>query len=241
MTFYEDIVHYYDSIFPVSENTISYLVSLFSSKRKNVLDIACGTGGYAIRLSEAGFNVTGVDVDAGMLNSASLKSKTVPKPKFVNENMTKLLQRFNDMSFDAIYCIGNSLVHLDNLDQMKDFMFSVKLLLSRNGVFTFQIINYDRVVKNNIKGLPDIIDPNVPLKFERLYNYSKDKNKILFSTKLTIGQSCKLNQIWLTPLFFEDVMTMLNEAGFLDIKAYGDFDGTPFEKDKSFMLVVQAK
>jgi 2-polyprenyl-3-methyl-5-hydroxy-6-metoxy-1,4-benzoquinol methylase len=48
--------------------------SLYAPNANSVLDLACGTGEITIRLQEAGFNVTGVDLSEDMLTVAQQKA-----------------------------------------------------------------------------------------------------------------------------------------------------------------------
>lgn len=43
MTFYDDISNYYDSIFPVSKDTVEFIKRSIGEPPESVLDIACGT------------------------------------------------------------------------------------------------------------------------------------------------------------------------------------------------------
>ena len=242
MAFYEDISKYYDDIFPVSNYTLEFLKSSIGEPPKTVLDVACGTGGYSLELDKLGYDVTAIDLDSKMIESLSEKaniSKT--KVKFLQSNMLELNKKFNEDMFEAVYCIGNSLVHLNDVDEIKKFFTDVRRILGNDGTFVFQIINYNRIISNNVKGLPTIVRESVPLKFERAYEYEKSKNKVIFKTSLSVEDNTIKNAIELMPLMYDDAVSLLKEAGFTSINAYGDFKRSNFDKNNSYALVIQAK
>lgn len=242
MAFYDEISNYYDKIFKVSKDTIDFLKTTIKAPPKNVLDIACGTGGYALSMSSEGYNLTAIDIDEKMIENLKSKTTTTKNEiKFFKADMLDIKRKFKEEEFQGIYCIGNSLVHLENLELMKKFFQDVYALLSNDGVFVFQIINYDRIISKGIKSLPTITDETVPLKFERKYSYDKQKNKVLFKTVLHLENEVIKNEIYLTPLMYDDAFSLMNECGFKEINACGDFKKSNFNKEESYSLVISAK
>jgi SAM-dependent methyltransferase len=240
MVFYDDISKYYDLIFPVSQDTISFLAECIGPPKKSILDVACGTGDYSIALDKLGFDLTAVDIDKEMIGA--LRGKLIKKEsgvKCLQADMQDLHTKFDKGSFDAVYCIGNSLVHLDSLDKIESFFKDVHSLLTKGGTFIFQIINFDRIISKDIKALPTIVDDSVPLKFERFYSYKN--SKITFKTILSVEDRTIENEINLTPLLYDKAVSMLMNAGFKELHAYGDFKKNDYDKEKSFLLIIEAR
>lgn len=130
MGFYEEISKYYDYIFPVSNDTVKFIEGIAGKPPKSVLDIACGTGAYSIEMDKHGYDMTAVDLDGKMIESLRGKTdKTGSKVKFYQADMLYLNDKFEEKSFEAAFCIGNSLVHLDNLDQINNFFKNTKGIL----------------------------------------------------------------------------------------------------------------
>ncbi|WP_139904756.1 class I SAM-dependent methyltransferase [Clostridium thermarum] len=241
MAFYEEISTYYDKIFPVSKNTVDFLKNHIGNPPKSVLDVACGTGGYAIELDKLGYSLTAVDLDREMIRKLSEKTKaTNSKVVFLQADMLNLYEEFSGAKFGAIYCIGNSLVHLQSLAQIQSFFAGIRQLLDNEGEFIFQIINYDRILTKGITSLPCIVNESVPLSFERYYDYIEETQKIIFKTILSLDNKKLENQVELTPLTYDDAILMLTNAGFSEIDAYGDFKGSKFDKESSYSLVIAA-
>lgn len=241
MAFYDEISKYYDEIFKVSKEQVDFISGIVGSKPKSILDIACGTGNCAIELSKKGYNLTAVDLDSKMIEELSKKTATLNIDiKFSQANMMNLIDKLKDKKFDAIYCIGNSLVHLNDLNEIKEFFMEVKKLLNEDGVFIFQIINYDRILKENIKFLPTINNDFVPLSFKRFYEYDESINKIKFKTILEVEGKKIENEVDLFPLLYEQAIRLLEEVGFKEINAFGNFKKSDFDKESSYALIIEA-
>lgn len=74
-----------------------------------VVDLACGTGTLSLSIAEAvgeSGQVTGIDQSEGMLAVAIGKSRSLGlhNARFVQDNMSKALDRLNDESLDAVTC-----------------------------------------------------------------------------------------------------------------------------------------
>jgi glycine/sarcosine N-methyltransferase len=241
MGFYEQISQYYDYIFPTGDEQIRFIEEIAGRPPKTILDIACGTGGYSLELARHGYELTASDLDAEMVRQLRIKSETIGKPiKSIQANMLDLDSKIAD-KFDLVFCIGNSIVHLKNLEQIKSFICSARNLLNNDGSLILQIINFDRVLLKDIKSLPTITDESIGMTFERNYSYNKQQNVIYFSTKLTVDNKFYENEIPLYPLLEEELLQAVTDAGFKNIKLFGDFARNTFDKYNSFMLVLWAR
>ncbi|OHD20695.1 MAG: hypothetical protein A2086_03180 [Spirochaetes bacterium GWD1_27_9] len=244
MDFYQSISNYYDYIFPYDVATINFITSFISkSQSKALLNIGCGTGILDIELAKKGFVVKAIDYDTDMIKIANDKIKDIilqNKPKFIQLDMKTIKNEFTNQSFDIITCFGNTLVHLLDKNDIKEFLASVKSLLKQGGIFLLQIINYNYILNNNIKNLP-LIDNDI-ITFERFYDYQKEKHLINFKTILTIkktGQKIE-NEIYLYPLVKEELEEYLQIAGFSTLNFYGNFSKNSLEKN-SLPLIVKCE
>lgn len=237
MGFYEELSKYYDIVFPLGKKKLKFMEERIEGK-ENILDLAAGTGNYSIELSKHGFNVVAVDLDEEMIRKIEAKNekeKTNVKPYKLDMKNIDELKKYE---FDAIICIGNSLVHLDNHGEIKDALEKMYNLLNDDGIVIIQIVNYDRILEYNVKALPLIDRPEAKVRFIR--NYELENGKVLFKTKLVINEEESYeNCIKLYPLKSQEFIDLLKEVGFKDIKLYGSFDEKEFTLD-SFPLVVEA-
>ncbi len=85
---------------------------------KRILDVGCGTGGVSLACAARGAKVTGIDIDAGMLEVA--RQKQVPgegSVEFVELGAAEIEDRFAEASLDAVVsCLAMSELSPDEQD-----------------------------------------------------------------------------------------------------------------------------
>lgn len=233
--FYSEIAKYYDYIFPTGKAQIDLIKELAGETPKDILDVACGSGGYSIGLSQSGYNITAIDLDVEMVNSLRVKDKDIDA-RVLNMLDVETLNK----KFDLIFCIGNSLVHLNNNEEIYKFLKACKSNLKPNGCLLIQIVNYDRVLARDVKSLPTIENVDVNLVFERHYQYLKDEHKVNFKTVLKVDGEELENNVLLHPVKSTELRELLEKAGFRSVELYGSFKKEKFEAMESFPLVLVA-
>ena len=239
MGFYEEISKYYDSIFPVGVDQLEFLKNSSGIIPKKVLDIACGTGGYSVELAKMGYSITAVDIDAKMVEETRKNAAASRIEINVLQADMLTIKTIIKTKFDTIFCIGNSIVHLGNLEEISKFINNIKTMLETCGKAVFQIINYDRIIEKGITTLPTIKDESVGLSFERIYERDKNSGMILFNTILRVHQEKIENVIALFPLLSTDFLRIIKAAGFNNVEVYGDLKGSTYVADSSYMMVLR--
>ncbi|SCG81946.1 methyltransferase type 11 [Proteiniborus sp. DW1] len=244
MGFYEELSRYYDIIFPAAPSTVEF-IEKSANDRKYILDIACGTGNYAIELAKKGYIVDGVDLDSEMIKAGKKKAKAENlNINFTQGNMKDIKALFSDQKYDLIYCIGNSLVHLDSEDEIGQLINDISDITNDNGTLVIQIINYDRILDFNIDHLPTISRKEAGVEFVRNYVHDKVSGKILFNTEIHITNEDKThkyeNSVALFPLRKDALVNIVKNAGFNKIEVYGGF-GKEEYFENSFATVLVAR
>ncbi|AZO95010.1 class I SAM-dependent methyltransferase [Halocella sp. SP3-1] len=236
MGFYNQFASYYNDVFPLSVEKLNFLSTKFTDTDdgNKILDIGTATGSYAIALAEEGYQVSAVDLNQEMIKLARLR--VVNSNLAVNfkvADMLKLDKLYSENYFNGIYCIGNVLVHLDTKKDIKKALGIMAKLLKPKGVVIIQIINYQRILKNNVTQLPVIINEDKGITFSRRYLLEDSKDKIRFITNLSIDKGVRnsyQNTIKLLPLLPDELLDILGEIGFQDVKLYASFSGEGFNE-----------
>lgn len=163
-----------------------------------------------------------------------------PHAEFRVLDMMDIASAYKAESFTVIFSFGNTLVHLASLQEMLSVLQSAHRLISSGGRLLLQIINYDRIIDQNIRSLP-LID-NSSITFQRRYTYSPESHRILFSTALTDKkrQQTSVQELSLYPLRKQELQNLLQSAGFTDLHWYGGFDFSPLLAS-SIPLIVSAE
>lgn len=237
--FYESIAKVYDYIFPKNRKQLEFVESIKKiSNEEKILDIGCATGNLTELLGEKTGNILGIDLDKELLKEAKYKH---PNLNFENMNMLEINERFEKNSFDRVVSFGNTLVHLNSREEVKEFFEKVYNILKCEGYFIVQIINYDRIIDKNIKNLPTI--NNEKIEFVRDYKYQENTGKVEFITKLTIKEEQIeiKNNIKLLAIRKSEIEKILIDLKFKNIEFFGNFAGEKLLENSEALIFKAQK
>lgn len=241
MTFYNELSKHYDKVFPLNPSKITF-IKKFIREEDRILDIACGNGSEVVALAKEGYEVEGIDLDSAMIEEAKNQvDREKVRADFQVGDMLHLSNQFENYSFETVLCTGNSLVHLLEEDQIRSTLKSMYHLLREQGILILQIINYDRIIDQKITALPLIEDIEKDLKFIREYEYDQETNIIDFITTLQVEKEIYSNRVPLFALRKNQLVEMLQDAGFEGVKVFSDFKGNPYHEDGYATIVVASK
>lgn len=122
------------------DDWVLYIKSIFSKNNicpKTILDLGCGTGNIASKLSKQGYDVIGVDISADML--------TVAKEKAIleKENILYLNQDMREFelygTIDCVICLFDSLNYILKESEILKVFKLVNNYLNPGGLFIFDI------------------------------------------------------------------------------------------------------
>ena len=113
-----------------------------TKERKKLLELACGTGIQSVRFSQAGFDVTGLDLSADMLKIAE-KRATSAKQKidFIEGNMLDLSKAGK---YDFVTCYSDSICYMQDEVEVGDVFKEVYNALNEDGVLSLMCIRLTR-------------------------------------------------------------------------------------------------
>ncbi len=241
MEFYQMIGKYYDDLFPPSQSQIQFLLKLLSPASK-VLDLGCATGGYALALAEQGHEVTAIDLDEAMIHILENKLKHKPLPVKPQVGDIQQVGKLTE-TYDLIYCIGNTVVHLASVAALETFLKDVHERLKPGGHLVIQSVNYDRILKDQVQSLPQINREYPVLSFFRRYHH--EPGHIRFEGTLTLEEGAD-RKMWtaetkLLPILKEDFKQGFIKAGYSEMGFYGDFNETPFNLGSQALVALTVK
>lgn len=240
--FYTSIANYYLHIFPLNPSQVRFLSNILPYNGARVMDVGCATGELAFALSRFGFPIWAVDNDAEMIEIAQqAKSEDTIFPLFEQIDMRQIDQLYPEAFFDTIVCFGNTIVHLLKEVDILQFLAAVHNTLAPDGTFTLQLLNYNHILQNHIKSLP-LID-NEHISFERKYEYTEASELIDFNTRLTVKSTGQVieNSVKLNPLRQEKLEELLHQAGFANLKYFGNFEGEALQPNSLPLIVTCSK
>lgn len=234
---YAPWARFYDAFFPEEPWPLLFVSKVLPEETGRLLDVGCGTGSLALRLADLGWSVTGIDADAGMVEEARRKAGGRRNPSFGHAEMLSFLRGTADASWDAVLCWGNTLVHLSR-PQAEEFLRQSWRILVPGGRLILQILNYDRILRERPAELPRLRAATGEV-LVRSYDYRSD-GTIGFRVRVEGSDGTPETETTLHPLGRTALERMLDEAGFVGLRIFGDFDASPF-RDDAFLLLCVAR
>lgn len=233
MEMYDIIADNYSRIFPLGAERISFVKSILK-QGDSFLDIGCSTGDLCIEIAKAGYRAYGIDLNARMIEIAQKRKQE--NTEFSVLNMLDIEQQFRKKKFSLITCFGNTLPHLTSLAKITDFIKQVYSVLTSNGTFVFQILNYDKILKEQKCDFPQI--KNTDFVFTRGYEFQDEL--IRFTIGMKMGEKIMSDSTLLFPLTKEPAISIQKDAGFKQINCYSDYLLKP-SNGKEFAAIYAAQ
>ncbi|SHF43051.1 class I SAM-dependent methyltransferase [Desulforamulus putei] len=239
---YKDLSQYYDDIFPAGEEQLKFFRQVFGDLGvSRVLDLACGSGNYSLEFARWGLSVVGVDYEPDMIKLAREKAR---KEGLAVDFRTGDMRNLEDIEgkFDAVICIGNSLVHLLTDKDIITALTQMKEHLYHGGTLILQTVNYDRILKGNITQLPDIVNKQAGIIFTRQYDFRPDglidfKTSLIKNDSNGSQHSLGSGQVPLRPLTRAELESFLHTAGFDEVEVFGGFNRKPHGWDSQSTVI----
>ena len=238
---YEKFAYDYDEFGAIEDylgNEKTFFNKLFRTNNVNtVLDCSCGTGQHLYMLSKSGYRVWGSDFSESMIEVAeqNLKGHNLDIP--IKQCDFRYLERAFDEKFDAIVCLSTSLPHLHTDEDLITALKSMKNRLNDDGLlvltqgtthYTLELPSVEVVV--NKEDFSRIFVKKHDERFQTIHVVDLHHSK----NRLEENQYDIVYRILLN----DDYMRLMSEAGFKDVKIYGDYEFSPYNEDSHRLIVV---
>lgn len=239
---YETFAFVYDEVMDTSlyQRWLDFSIAHLQGK-KEVLELACGTGALAVAFAKEGFNVTALDLSEEMLMIASERAQeNEVNVQFVLGDMLDLAEVG---SYEAVTCFSDSICYMQDEMQVQEVFDGVYQLLETDGIFIFDVHSTYQM---------DEVFPNYSYHYQTddfafLWDSYKGEEEhsvehfLTFFVKNEEGlfiREDELHQEKTYPLAAYQMM--LENAGFQKVETYADFiDSEPNEKSRRWFFVCQ--
>lgn len=221
-----------------------FLEALFARSGRpvrTVLDLACGTGTMTCLLAQRGYELIGVDFSPEMLAVAAEKSAAVSgeKPIFLCQSMEEL-----DLygTVDACVCLLDSVNHVTAPEQLRKAFHRVWLFLEPGGSFLFDIHT-----PAHLQGLDGEMFLDETEDAFCVWRTDYDQESRICTYAMDVFQ--REGALWrreeevheeyaYTP---EEIEESLGQAGFVDIRRYGECRLAPPEEGEARIFFAARK
>lgn len=250
-----NLADYYDCVIDWEKRLARELPVLEALAREagpRVLVPACGTGGHVVALASRGFRVLGFDADEDALEIARRRVNagefTIRATGGEAHVMYLTMERAAELGpqHDVAFCLGNALPGLAEPGQLLAALKGMAGALRPGGIFFTQNLNYDRRWREKAKFFPllsgETAEEEVLLVKFADYEAGSINFHAMFLARSKSGGAWQAHvrtsrQI---PLFRDRLTDLLTEAGFDNLRFWGDYARSPFDPEKSNDLIVLA-
>ena len=191
---------------------------------KTVLDLACGTGSLTCELARRGYEMIGVDLSPEMLAEAADKNRDVDgiPPLFLCQPMEKL-----DLygTIDACVCCLDSVNYVTDPKKLRRAFQRVHLFMMPGGLFIFDVNSPEK-----LEGLDGQVFLDETEDAYCVWRAEFSKRSRICSYFMDIFRLDEESGLWARgeelheerSYTVEELTDFLREAGFSDIKVYGN-------------------
>ena len=244
---YKDFAFVYDELM----NDVDYdkwvkyiedIIKNEDAKVKNILELACGTGNITIPLAKKEYDIAGIDISEEMLSVAKEKAeKQGIELVLLQQDIAEL--DFDITGLDCVLCACDGFNYITYDDDLQNVFDTTYELLKDDGIFIFDISSYYKLA--NILG-GNIYGENREDVSYLWQNYFDDEENLLemelaFFIKGEDNRYDKFEEVHQQRAYTEEeVIEMLQESGFGNIKVYGDFTfNKPNEESERIFFVCR--
>ncbi len=234
------LARYYDALIDWDRRLareLPFLKKLLSGRR--VLVAGCGTGGHLPALEREGYEVTGIDADPDMVETARTKGGGRVELGAIEE-CSRLGQEF-----DGAVCLGNVLPNLSGPNQMEAAIGELWRTLAPGGVFFTQNLNYDKRWREKARFFPLLsgragAEEVLLFKFADYQGSYLDFHAVFFVRSAEGRWEQTVQTSRQRPVFRRDLENACRLSGFRRIETWGSYAGERFDPETSADLLLAA-
>ncbi|MFV0558116.1 MAG: class I SAM-dependent DNA methyltransferase [Enterococcus sp.] len=235
---YETFAFVYDE---VMDSTLYAKWLSFSHRhlqeKKQILELACGTGALAVAFAKQGYDVTALDLSEEMLMIAS--NRALEEDVAIQFVAGDMLDLSETGTYEAVTCFSDSICYMPDEQAVQQVFDEVYQVLAADGLFIFDVHSQYQVNEvfpdysyhyqteefaflwDSYQELPDTIEHFLTFFVEEEQGFSRHD-------ELHKERTYSL----------ETYLRMLENAGFAKVEAFADFiDVAPNEKSRRWFFV----
>ena len=215
------------------ENEARQQVGFFNdqagSVNGSVLDLACGTGRHIQELQTLGFHAVGCDLSYTLLRTGVRDYGAMPVARADMRHLP-----FCDGVFAALVNFFTSFGYFSTEDENAQVVREMSRVLRSGALFLFDYLNVHRELENLVQR-ETRTTPLGEVFIERWY----DRSDRSINKRMTIGQKRWLERVRGYDL--DEISAMFASSNLIIRAAFGDFDGSAFDRTSPRLILVGSK
>ena len=213
---------------------IDKILALANPGGKTALDLCCGPGRCSIALAQAEFRVTGVDRTKFLLAKARAKARASKvKIEWVEMDMRDFVRAD---AFDLVLSMFTSFGYFDDKQEDVQVLGNILTSLRPGGVCLIDVMGKERLARilqpTTSEAFPD------GTKLIQRHKIFDDWTRIRNEWILIRKGKAKSFKFHHTIYSGQELRDRMAQAGFVDVKLYGNLDGDDYDPNATRLIAV---
>jgi len=223
--------------FAAADEQVRNIIKLTGIRRGAVLDLCCGPARHSVALARRGFQVTAVDRTRYLLNKARRRAKSArARIEFVRADMRDFVR---PRVYRLALNLWTSFGYFDNKDDDVRALGNMFASLAPGGVCVLDVFGKERLARMRAPATVSRHDDGSLL--IELHEIFDDWTRIRNEWILIKGNKVRRFPFHHTLYSGQELSDRLRQAGFANVKLYGDFDGQLYGPDAPRLVAVARK
>lgn len=249
MTDFDRFARFYDLDYEAFQEDLALYAGFAERTGGPLLELGCGTGRLLLPLARAGFEITGVDMSAKMLEVAREKVREAGLEQQITLVQADMREVQLEKRFRLAFIAINSFMHLTTLADQLTALGAWHRLLAPGGLLIIDVYNPNPQQLLEADGRVELqerwFDPatgaTVMKQVSRTLDAARQLQHVLFiyDEVLPDGEVRRtLAPFQARYLYRFEGELLLDKAGFAPEQVYGSYDLDPYESDSERIIFV---
>lgn len=231
--FYE--VLFPDELIEQAEEEMERIFELIDHPVSSVLDLCCGPGRFAGLLAREGYQVTGVDSTPFLLEIAQRAYADTNNVEWVLSDMREFVRQD---AYDLVLNLYTSFGYFRDPAEDLRVLKNIAQSLRPGGSMVIEVMGKEVMAKD--------FEPMTASKtgdglFVQAHEILENWNRIRTEWTLIKEGGVKTFTFEHSLYAASDLIRLCELAGFSDIRAFGDFDGSPYDHTATLLIITGRK
>ncbi len=237
--FWQDLYPYMfpDRRFEDTPAEMEKVLALVKPDGKAVLDLCCGPGRCAVDLARRGFNVTGVDRTKFLLNMARARAdKSGAGVEWIQTDMRDFVR---PESYDLVISMFTSFGYFDDKNEDLEVLRNVFTSLKHGGACLIEMMGKEILARIFQPTRSDVLPDGTKIigRSEIFDGWTRVRNEWI----MIKNERAKSFTFHHTIYSGQELRDRMEQAGFVDVKLYGNLDGDEYGVDSERLVIVGYK
>lgn len=223
--------------FEVGAAQVEKILALIEFSGQDILDLCCGPGRHAVPLARQGFSVTGVDRSPFLLERARRRPEAAGvEVEWIQEDMRRFAR---PERYDLALNMFTSFGYFEDQEENQQVLRNLHDSLRPAGVCVIDVLGKERLARVFLETSSHVLEDG---------SLMVERREILDGWQRIRNQWILIREGQATAHHFEhsvysgqELIVLLQRAGFSAIQLYGDLDGNPYDVDAARLIAVAWK